>query len=222
MIAIIPARKGSKRLVRKNLRKLRELPLIDWSVKAAKNSGTFSEIYVTTDDSEIMDYYEGDQELKLISRPAELATDVASSSDVILHTLKQIQNMRPFFLLQPTSPLRTSSHIQEAYHHYVTGQFDSVVSVCRNNKNNKEYRLKTLIEAGILPSFVGDCSNLDINEYCLNGAIFVSNEKSFCERGGFYSPNMYFYEMPIERSIDIDNINDFRYAEKLLNDDHGA
>lgn len=216
MIAIIPARKGSKRLARKNLRKLCELPLIDWSVEAAKKSGIFSEICVSTDDPDILDYYEGDQELNLITRPAELATDEASSLDVILHTLKQVQKVSPFILLQPTSPLRTSSHIREAYQHYISGKFDSVVSVCKNNNNNKEYKLITLIEDGILPGFVGEYSNLDVNEYCLNGAIFISNEQSFCKRGGFYSPNMFFYEMPIERSLDIDDINDFTYAEIFM------
>lgn len=115
VIAIIPARGGSKRLPRKNVLSLAGKPLIGWSIEAAQQSKYIDEIFVSTDDQEISDvaFQFGVNVPEL--RPIELATDTASSTDVLIYTLRKFgQQSNIIVSLQPTSPLRTAKHIDEA------------------------------------------------------------------------------------------------------------
>jgi len=111
ILAVIPARGGSKRCPGKNLKDFRGKPLIVWTIEAAKQSHYIDTLVVSTDDWEIsslaMDY------VPVVMRPSELATDTATNEDVLRHAIKIFPGHDWVVLLQPTSPLRTPEDIDE-------------------------------------------------------------------------------------------------------------
>jgi len=111
ILAVIPARGGSKRCPRKNLKFFRGKPLVLWSIEAAQESKLIDTVVVSTDDWEItglaMKY------VPVITRPPELATDTATNEDVLRHAIKIFPGHDWVVLLQPTSPLRTPEDIDE-------------------------------------------------------------------------------------------------------------
>ncbi len=115
ILAVIPARGGSKRLPRKNIRPLGGIPLIFWSINAAKGISEICDILVSTDDPEIAEVTKNTGALVPWLRPRELATDTAQSVDVCLHALewyeKEKGKVDGLMLLQPTSPFRTRGSI---------------------------------------------------------------------------------------------------------------
>lgn len=118
ILALIPARGGSKRLPGKNIRKLGGLPLIAWSIRAARESGVCDEVVVSTDDPQIAEIASLHGAAVPGLRPAELASDVAGSVDVALQALELHEalhgNVDGLLLLQPTSPFRTAESIRRA------------------------------------------------------------------------------------------------------------
>ena len=133
LLAIIPARANSKRLPGKNLAELGGKPLIAWTIEAALNSKHVDRVVVSTDSEEIAQIsVEWGAEVPFI-RPAKLAADDVPSSCVIQHVIDQIHSKslqyEYFVLLQPTSPLRTSDHIDQAVTLFETKRPDSVISV---------------------------------------------------------------------------------------------
>jgi CMP-N,N'-diacetyllegionaminic acid synthase len=112
-LAIIPARGGSKRLPNKNILNLAGKPLIEWSIDAALKSKYIDKVVVSSDDENILKIAK--DKCDIIKRPKELATDTASSIDVIKHVLDNLEKKYDYIvLLQPTSPLRNEKHIDEA------------------------------------------------------------------------------------------------------------
>ena len=113
ILALIPARGGSKRLPRKNVLPLGGKPLIVWSIDVAKDIPEICDILVSTDDSEIAEISKKAGALVPWLRPADLATDDSSSIDVVLHALnwyeREKQTIHGILLLQPTSPFRSQA-----------------------------------------------------------------------------------------------------------------
>jgi N-acylneuraminate cytidylyltransferase/CMP-N,N'-diacetyllegionaminic acid synthase len=137
MLMVIPARGGSKRLPRKNVLPLAGKPLICWTIEAALATGLAARILVTSDDEEILSIASryASQGLIIHKRPAELASDHASTADALLDALATEQQVghsaKTLILLQPTSPLRTAEDILAAVRKYEeSGSSDTVVSVC--------------------------------------------------------------------------------------------
>jgi CMP-N-acetylneuraminic acid synthetase len=114
-LALIPARSGSVRLPRKNLRDLNGRPLIAWSIEAALKSKYIDRVVVSTDDSEIAETSKRFGADVPFLRPPELATKDAKSIDVVIHALRHLESQLETFdyliLLQPTSPMRTAGHV---------------------------------------------------------------------------------------------------------------
>ncbi len=133
VLAIVPARGGSKRLPRKNIMLLRGRPLINWTIDTAFDSGVCTDVLVSTDDNEIASVARSAGAMVPWLRPAELATDTASSADVIAHALawyEQVHgNVDAVLLLQPTSPFRSSQTIRGAVCTYMEQCGDSRHSV---------------------------------------------------------------------------------------------
>ena len=119
MLGLIPARAGSKRLPGKNLLCLLGRPLIAWSIDAGKASTIIDDVVVSSEDTEIIDVAKKYGADGIIERPVELATDHASSNDVLKHALDTLSYRGEAYsyvaFLQPTSPLRTAYHIDEAF-----------------------------------------------------------------------------------------------------------
>ena len=222
ILAIIPARGGSKRLPRKNLLPLHGKPLIAWTIEAANKSKYIDRTIVSTDDREIaeggMRYGAG---VPFI-RPKEFSTDTATSIDVITHAIDYLKNEGKVYdyiiLLQPTSPLRITKDIDAAFK-IIDNDTKAVVSVCEtehsplwSNTLPDNYSMKGFVR----PEIKNKRSQDLLKYYRLNGAIYISDIKYLENNNGFFGENTKAFIMPQERSVDIDVINDFRYASFLL------
>ena len=128
-LAIIPARGGSKRLPRKNLLDLCGKPLIAHSIEAAQKSKYMSKVVVSSDDEEILNIAK-EYKADFIKRPDELASDTATTFDALKHTLENVGKYDYVVLLQPTSPLRSEKHINEAIELLEEKNADAIISVC--------------------------------------------------------------------------------------------
>ena len=115
VIAIIPARGGSKGIPRKNMVDFHGKPLIQWTIDAALASSCITDIVVTSDSIEILEYVKKTPKIICIERPKELALDTTKTEPVIAHALAFIEQQYDYLIvLQPTSPLRTTAHITAA------------------------------------------------------------------------------------------------------------
>ena len=220
IIAIIPARGGSKGIPRKNLRLLARKPLIAYSIETALKSKWIDRVIVSTEDEEIAEISREDG-AEIIERPKEMARDDSPTIDAIFHALEvlKVENYEPdiTILLQPTSPLRTVEGIDNAIKLFLDSDCESVVSVCEF-KHSPYWSFK--IEKGYLKSLFGDeylrrrRQDLE-NVYMPNGAMYVSTPENLRKYKGFYCLRTIPYIMPPERGIDIDNEVDFMLAELL-------
>lgn len=218
-LAIIPARGGSKRLPRKNVLDLAGKPLISWSIEAGLKSKYIDTVVVSSDDDEILNI-STKFGANIIKRPVELANDTATTFDAIKHTIENIENYDYIVLLQPTSPLRTEKHINEAIELLQTKNADAIVSVCEMDhsplwSNTLE---KSLSMEGFLRDEVLNTRSQDLEKYYrLNGAIYIcKTEKLLEEKSFFLKDNIFAYKMDRKSSIDIDEEIDFQIAQHLM------
>jgi len=219
-LAIIPARGGSKRLPKKNILNLTGKPLISWSIEAALKSKYIDKIIVSSDDDEILQIANKYNDVETIVRPKELATDTATTIDVLIHTIKQQQKYDYVVLLQPTSPLRNEKHINEAIELLEKKNADAVISVCEiehsplwSNTLPNDLNMQNFLKDDLKNTRSQD---LEIY-YRLNGAIYICKiEKLLKENTLFLKENTFAYIMDQENSIDIDKKIDFKLAEILL------
>jgi len=224
ILTIIPARGGSKRLPRKNILSLAGKPLIAWTIEAAKNARTAKTICVSTDDPEIARIAtEYGADVPFL-RPAELASDTATSVAVALHALdwykSQGLNFDTMLLLQPTSPLRSSKDIDDAFELFKKNNANSVTSVCEVDHSPlwSNTLPANLSMDGFIPESVKNLRSQDLPTYYrLNGALYlVRTDVLLRERSFIASTGSFAYIMPRDRSIDIDTKLDFIVAESIL------
>jgi len=225
ILALIPARGGSKSLPGKNTKMLNGKPLIAWSIDAAKNSKYIDRVVVSTDSvgiAKISKEYGADVPF---IRPNELATDTATSLDVIIHCMDWLKEKERteydyLVLLQPTSPLRNNLHIDRSIEKFFSNKkTQSLVSVTRVKKN--PYWMKVVNENGFLDNIVTENKvcfrRQDLSDvFVLNGAIYVIGSKDLILYKGFNTPFTSYYEMDEEHSVDIDDLHDFMLAKKNM------
>ena len=224
LLAIIPARGGSKRLPRKNILDLAGKPLIAWTIEAALESKYIDRIVVSTDSKEISSISRKYGADVPFMRPDELATDETTSIDVVLHQLDQLEECNDSYsyviLLQPTSPLRTAENIDESVELLKSRNSDAVISVCK--VEHSPLWCNTIPADGSLLNFLDDSilnkRSQDLNQYYrLNGAIYLCNIKLLKkEKNFFLKSNSIAYKMNEEQSIDIDSKNDFMCASMQI------
>jgi CMP-N,N'-diacetyllegionaminic acid synthase len=224
MIAIIPAREGSKGLPGKNLRNFAGIPLICYTIKAAIEAKTISRVIVSTDDQNIAAVArECGAEVPFI-RPKNLAKDDSMVMDSYFYTIdrlsKEMQSpINSFVALLPTVPLRLAKDIDCAVKIFNKKQSDSVISVTKapvpvywHRKINKEGIL-----SDYMPKFNAVVNRQELEEtYVPNGAIYVFKTEKLRTTRQYYTDNTYPYIMPRERSADIDDLLDFEWAEFLI------
>ena len=221
--SIIPARGGSKGIPRKNIKLLNGKPVIAYSIDASLSSDLIKDTYVTTEDDEISKISE-EYGAKVINRPQDLAEDNSTTVDVILHSLDCLEkegNLPDFFvLLQPTSPLRTETDINNAIELFINGECDALISV-------SEIEHTSMMTFEIKDHFLSpDCDDSVLNKrrqdlpkhFRPNGAIYITTPESLRKAKTFIPKKTIPYIMPPERSIDLDVEFDFKLAEFLLND----
>lgn len=224
ILALIPARGGSKGLPQKNIRLLAGRPLIAWTIKAAQQSRALDRIIVSTDDQNIarVSAQAGVRVPEL--RPKKLAQDKTAIVDVVLYVLKQLQrkhDYRPDYvaLLQPTSPLRTSKDIDQAVDLLITKKAPAIVSVIETSET--PYWMRVINKRGVLSYFMRhkfkDYRRQDLPVvYIVNGAIYICRTDILVKRRTFSPPGTLGYVMPKQRSVDIDELIDFQLAETIL------
>lgn len=221
MIAIITARGGSKGLPRKNVLPFCGKPLIAHTIEAAQNSLAIDRIIVSTDDAEIARVAREFGAEVPFMRPAELASDAASSRDVILHALLFLEAKdRPvdaFCLLQPTSPLRTATDIDGAFKIFQEKNADSVLSITPYD-HPVQWAVEVQDNGTLQPrdkTMSGRRQDL-VEYYRPNGAVYMFRTDFFKKTETYFGANSYGYCMPLERSVDIDTPLDFVIAETVF------
>ena len=219
VLAVIPARGGSKGLVRKNLRSLGGIPLVAHSIQAALQARTVSRVVVSTEDPEIAAVATSFG-ATVINRPASLATDTVQNNDVVRHAIETMG--APFshvVLLQPTSPLKTSADIDDCLKALVEGKARSVMTV-----TDVEYHpgKALFLDASNEVSPFTTAADMEARRqdlplvYRQNGAVYGLAVADFLRENKFILPPCHATVMPQERSIDIDNEFDLLLAENLL------
>ena len=219
IVAIIPARGGSKGVPRKNLRPLGGRPLLAYTVQAALESGVFARVIVSTEDGEIAGVAAG-LGAEVVTRPLELATDEATTESALLHVLEHLETTEDYrpgiaALLQATSPLRDAAHIREALDTFVDGGYDSLLSVCRSHAF-----LWTVGESG------ARTVNYDYRhrprrqdaapEYRENGAIYFMSYAVLAGEKNRLGGRIGIYVMSEEDALEIDTPYDFWLCEKMI------
>lgn len=221
-IAIIPARSGSKGLPDKNIKELNGMPLVAYSIKSALASGMFDTVMVSTDSEHYANIAVKYGAKVPFLRDAENAGDKSSSWDVVREVLEKYKGLGYEFdsicLLQPTSPLRTSQNIVEAYKMFESREAKAIVSVCE--VEHSPLWSNVLGEKASLKGFIKEEAKLPRQElkkyYRINGAIYIAKVNEFLANDDLYTENCYAYIMDRKKSVDIDTIEDFQYAEWLL------
>lgn len=219
VLALIPARGGSKGIVRKNLREVAGKPLIAWTIEQAKQSKYIDRLILSSDDQEIISVAEEwGCEVPFV-RPDHLAQDDSLTIDTIIHAIDHLPNYDLIVLLQPTSPLRNAEDIDTCIEICLEKQAKACVSVCEASKSpfwmftlDQEQKMKPLIP------FENEQTNRHNlpKAYVLNGAVYVSYTDWVYRNKSFFGNETVSYIMPAERSIDIDSEIDLRMVEWLL------
>ncbi|PAR30515.1 acylneuraminate cytidylyltransferase family protein [Vibrio metoecus] len=224
ILAITPARGGSKRLPSKNIKHLNGKPLIQWTIDAALSVREITRVMVTTDCEVIAEIAKQAGAEVPFLRPPELATDTSSSTDVIRHALDfyraQDEEFDFVLLLQPTSPIRSADDIRFAIEQLKANAADAVVSVCPCD--HSPLWANTLPDDRSMADFirheVSQLRSQDLPDYYrINGAIYLTRvDRFYQENSLFLSSNIFAYVMDNESSVDIDHELDFLIAETVL------
>ena len=217
ILAVIPARGGSKGVPRKNIRALNGKPLIAWTIEQAAQSCYIDRVIVSSEDEEICQVAkQSGAEIPFV-RPAELASDTASGVDVLCHAVENAGADYDYVvLLQPTSPLRESTDIDAAIEYCVEQAVTSVVSLAEATKS--PYWMYQMNEGGELTPFVENAAanRQELPQsYALNGAVYVLEVARLLASRKILDEQTLGYVMPAERSYDIDNETDFLICEFL-------
>lgn len=220
VLGVVPARGGSKGVPGKNIRRVGGKPLIAWTIEAAHSSKYLDHVVLTSDDREIIDVAkEYNCDVPFV-RDSHLASDTTPTIDVVLDAIDRCPGYEWVVLLQPTSPLRTAQDIDRAVELCISSGTKSCVSVCMAQES--PYWMYTLNSnqhlTPLLPN-MGVTRRQDLPlVYSLNGAIYVANSEWLRQERTFLTPDTVAYEMPVERSLDIDTESDFFQLKFLLGD----
>jgi CMP-N,N'-diacetyllegionaminic acid synthase len=212
VVALVPARGGSKGIPRKNVAPLAGKPLLRWAVDAARATDTVTRIVVSTDDDEIAAAAE---DVEVLRRPSDLAADDTPMLAVIRHGLSHIQPCDVLVLLQPTSPLRRAEHVDGAVRLLLETGADSVVSVVEVPHRYEPDSLMELRDGLLVARSEPTTRQAKQRLYARNGpAILALRPAGLGE--ALYSGNVAPYVMDEADSLDIDTPYDLELAELLL------
>lgn len=217
-VVLIPARAGSKRCPNKNLLALDNVPLFE--IAARQGLAITSDVYISTDIDKILKS-QTKSGLTLVRRPAALATDSTPMEMVISHFVDEVGiKNRTIVLLQPTSPLRLISDIRGAINMFDSDNFDLVQSVAETAPG--------ILKCGFVDPKTSSFNPVSKMSYCFsnaqelpqvfqpNGAIYVFNSENFKNNGGLNPKKVGAFVMSKERSLDIDNVEDFNICNLLI------
>lgn len=226
ILAIIPARGGSKGLPKKNIKPLCGKPLLGWTIEQAKASKYIDEIFVSTDCQKIADVAKQFGVNVPFLRPSELAKDTSSSMDVVEHVLAHYTKEKVQFdyilLLEPTSPLRKKGDIDAAIELAITNKTaDGVVSLGEVHMEHPMI-VKKINPEGKIISYIDDVKKISQrqqadNAYFPYGVIYMIKTDVFKREKAFYTNNIIPYFIERWQNYEVDDIYDFIAIEAILN-----
>jgi len=220
ILAIIPARGASKGIKNKNIVDISGKPLLAWTIEAALSSKYISQTFVSSDNNKILQIA-GKHGASTILRPESLALDTSASEPTIEHTLQSLinENYEYIILLQPTSPLRDSSDIDNAFDLFFQKDATSLISVSKIDKKILKAFKKN--DSG----FISAISNAeypfmrrqDLPEtFISNGAIYIIKTEEFLKNSSLFTDRCVSFLMDEIKSIDIDTLEDLNRAQRYL------
>lgn len=224
VLAVIPARAGSRGVPGKNNALVAGKPLITWTIEAARQSGCLDRIVVTTDGDEIARVADQAGAEVPFRRPAALARDDTPGMEAILHCVTWLEEFQAYcpelvMVLQPTTPLRTAEDVAAGLRLLTQQPADSVVSVCEAahhpcwmKRRLPDGRLEDFLPQESVPARRQDLPPV----YALNGALYLARRTLVLAHRTFMLPATYGYVMPAERSLDVDTPWDLELADFLL------
>lgn len=221
ILALIPARGGSKGIKDKNIILLAGKSLIAYSIEAAKNSKYIDSIVVTTDSKKIAEVAKQCGARVPFLRPAELGADTSKTIDAVLHAIKTLKSMdenyNTLVLLQPTQPLRTTYDIDKAIELYYENGENGLVSI--SPVDDSPLLIRSIDAEGKLVNLLSQnstCRRQDMpNYYKVNGCIYI-NKIDELNKNTSFNDNKVPFIMTKEHSVDIDEISDLWMAEYYL------
>lgn len=214
ILAIIPARGGSKGVPRKNIIPFCGKPLISWNIEAALGSKLIDEVIVSTDDAEIAEIA-ASAGATIVMRPDAISTDIASSEDALLHTLGTIEELPEITVfLQCTSPLTSSTDIDSCIEELLDSRADTAFTATESHR----FLWKNPDTAtGINHDGAQRKRRQDLEkEFAENGAVYVMRTTGFLQKKHRFFGKTIISEMPASRSWEIDTLEDLTIAEALL------
>lgn len=217
VLGIIPARGGSKGIPRKNIRLVKGKPLIAWTIDAAKKSRFLDRLVLSSEDSEIMQIAAECGCDVPFRRPAELAADDTPGMAPVMHALAHLPHYDFVIVLQPTSPLRSTEDIDGCLSLCMESGSPACVSVapCTEHPYLMYEREQDLRLRPVIPERGRAKRRQDYPDvFRLNGAVYVARSEWLKANGEFVTPETIGYEMPGERSLDIDTEEDLRLLER--------
>jgi N-acylneuraminate cytidylyltransferase/CMP-N,N'-diacetyllegionaminic acid synthase len=227
VLAVIPARGGSKGLPRKNVRLLADKPLVAWPISAAIGAALIDRVVVTTDDAEIAAVSRAAGAEVPFMRPPELATDVASSAAVLRHALDTLASSGDSYdyviLLEPTSPLTESADVDRALTvlHDSRAKGDAIVGVSRLVAGHPDFCVRLGKDGILSPYAAPDFRSLRRRQeledlYFIEGSLYASATSAFLSKNGFYHERTLGFVMPRWKSFEVDDLVDLICVEALL------
>ena len=225
ILCIITARKNSKGLSDKNIKKLNGKPLVSWPILTGLESKYVDDVIVSTDCNNISDIAKNYGAEVPFIRPANLAEDDSLSSDVILHALSfdmiKSKNYDYFVLLEPTSPLTESTDVDAALERVIENKYSSLVSITKVTGSHPSFCVELSENNTIIPFDKKSIKNIarrqDVRPlYNYDGSLYVSNVKEFIKNKSLFHDKTAGFVMPSWKSIEIDSLLDFYIVETIL------
>ncbi len=223
IIAIIPARAGSKGIPNKNMAPLNGEPLIYWTIKSAKESELLDEIVVSSDGADILAFAQS-QEVSVVERPLELAQDTSKSIECVIHVLNSYAQRGQYFdyvmLLQPTSPLRRALHIDGMIKWQIDQNYNDGVSVSPIPYNPTLIRYKRGDSLANVLNHTSTVRRQDmIQAYYVNGCLYLYKTDGLTLQTSLNDAR-HGYEIDNYFALDINTSEDLQSCEILLSMDN--
>lgn len=223
VLGVIPVRGGSKSIPRKNIRLLNGIPLLIYTIEAARQSSLLSHVVTSTEDKEIsmIAHQAG---CVVIDRPKELARDETPTLPVIQHAVQVIehdlsQQVDYLVILQVTTPFRNGEDIDRSIEKLILSGADSVVSVCQITSLHP-WKIKRIVDDRLVPYLENEIEGTRRQDlppaYIRNGGLYAIKRDVLMLQNSIFGQDCRPYVMPPERSIDINNELDFIFAEAIL------
>ena len=227
VLALVPARRGSKGLPLKNIRPLHGMPLLAWPIKAARASQYVDRVVISTDDADFAALAQAAGADAPFLRPPELATDSASSIGVIIHALDALKSVNDEYdylvLLEPTSPLTEASDVDAALKTLVarSRDADAIVGVTPLSTSHPAFAVRVNERGLISPFATATFRHLPRRQdveplYCLDGSLYASTTEALRSKSSFCHDRTIAHIMPRHKSFEVDDLVDFVCIEALL------